>query len=61
MPSLDFDRLCRAVRSDHCFDFHASLELHSTGKAGVLRSDADYNLAVILCFLCEGQAARENT
>jgi hypothetical protein len=63
MPSLDFDfdRFCGAVRSDHCFDFHASLEFHTTDKAGVLRSNADYNLAVTLCFLREGEAARENT
>ncbi len=54
MAALDFDRPCGAVRSDHCFDFHASLKLHTTGKAGVLRSDADYDLAVTFCFLREG-------
>ncbi len=30
-------------------------------KAGVLLSDADYDLAVTFCFLREGEAARENT
>jgi len=61
MAALDRDRLCGAIRSDDGFYFHASLELHTTGKAGILRNDTRYNLATAFRFLRPAEARRENT
>ena len=51
MSALDCDRLYGTVRRDDGFHFHASLELHTTGKAGILWIDPNYNLAIPFYFL----------
>jgi hypothetical protein len=60
MSALNRDRFCGPVRSDHGFYFHASLQLHTTGEAGILGTDAGYNLAIAFrSLLCAAQAKRE--
>jgi hypothetical protein len=48
MTALYFDGLDRTVGGDQHVGFDAALDVHRTGKAGILRSNTGYNLAAAL-------------